>query len=285
MEKIAVITDSCADIPPELIQKYGIFVLPLIIRTSDGREYRDGVDITANEVYELLHREIPKTSLPSAQDAEALFQRLKDSGYTHAIAIMLSSGLSGTANMMRVVSQQFPQLEVAVFDSLSGSIGCGINALEAAAAAERGESFDAIVARVPSLLKNTHVFFSVDTLEYLMKGGRIGKITALAGTVLNIKPIVSFMPDGQLGSVEKVRGDKMLKDHLCSQVKQHLRPGCRYNLLVADGGNPEGGAELQKKLGAMFPDYEQYIYVKIDATLSCYIGPGVLGAGIQILEN
>ena len=173
---------------------------------------------------------------------------------------------------------------LAVFDSLSGSIGCGINALEAAAAVERGESFTAITARIPGMLENTHVFFSVDTLEYLMKGGRIGKITALAGTVLNIKPIVSFMPDGQLGSVEKVRGEKLLKEHLCNQVKKYVTPGCRYNLLVADGGNPEGGAQLQEMLGSMFPNYEKYIYVNMDATLSCYIGPGVLGAGIQILD-
>lgn len=285
MQKIAIITDSCADIPQELIQKYDIHVLPLIIRTADGREYRDGVDITAAQVYELLKTEVPKTSLPSSDDALALFQRLRDEGYTHAIAIMLSSGLSGTANMMRIVAQQVPELETAVLDSLSGSIGCGINALEAAAAVERGESFTAITARLPSLLENTHVFFSVDTLEYLMKGGRIGKITALAGTVLNIKPIVSFMPDGQLGSVEKVRGEKLLKEHLCRQVQKYVTPGCRYNLLVADGGNPEGGAELQKMLGSMFPDYEKYIYVNLDATLSCYIGPGVLGVGIQILKD
>ena len=108
MQKIAIITDSCADIPQELIQKYGIHVLPLIIRTADGREYRDGVDITAAQVYELLKTEIPKTSLPSSDDALALFQRLRDEGYTHAIAIMLSSGLSGTANMIRFVDQQVP---------------------------------------------------------------------------------------------------------------------------------------------------------------------------------
>ena len=80
MQKIAVITDSCADIPPELIQKYGIYILPLIIRTADGREYRDGVDITADQVYKLLHSEIPKTSLPSSDDALALLQRLRDEG-------------------------------------------------------------------------------------------------------------------------------------------------------------------------------------------------------------
>ena len=149
----------------------------------------------------------------------------------------------------------------------------------------QGKSFREIAARIPSLLANTHVFFSVDTLEYLQKGGRIGRITALAGTALQIKPILGFLPDGQLGSVEKVRGRKMVQSHLCQQVAKYVKPGCRYNLLVGDGGDPEGGAQLQQKLGELFPDYERYIYIKIDATLSCYIGPGVLGAGIQILED
>ena len=284
MEKIAVITDSCADIPLELVREYGIFVLPLIIRVG-GREYRDGVDITAEDVYKILKTEIPKTSLPSGDDVLTLLRWLRMSGYTHAIAIMLSGGLSGTANMLRIMAQQVPELEMLVCDSLSGSIGSGITAIEVAEDVRRGKSFREIADRIPSLMANTHVFFSVDTLEYLQKGGRIGKITALAGTALQIKPIVSFLPDGQLGSVEKVRGRKMVQSHLCQQVAKYHKPGCRYNLLVGDGGDPEGGAQLQQKLGELFPDYERYLYIKIDATLSCYIGPGVLGAGIQILED
>ena len=284
MEKIAVITDSCADIPPELVKEYGIFVLPLIIRAK-GREFRDGVDITAEDVYKILKTEIPKTSLPSGEDTLALLRWLRMSGYTHAIAIMLSSGLSGTANMLRIMAQQVPELEVLVCDSLSGSIGSGITAIEVAEDVRRGKSAREIAARIPSLIANSHVFFSVDTLEYLQKGGRIGRIAALAGTALQIKPIVSFLPDGQLGSVEKVRGRKMVQSHLCQQVGRYVKPGCRYNLLVGDGGDPEGGAQLQQKLGELFPNYERYLYIKIDATLSCYIGPGVLGAGIQILED
>ncbi len=284
MQKIAIITDSCADIPQELIQKYGIHVLPLIIRTADGREYRDGVDITAAQVYELLKTEIPKTSLPSSDDALALFQRLRDEGYTHAIAIMLSSGLSGTANMMRIVAQQVPELEVAVFDSLSGSIGCGINALEAAAAVERGESFTAITARIPGMLENTHVFFSVDTLEYLMKGGRIGKITALAGTVLSIKPILTFAEDGQLVNVAKVRGRKQVQGKLIELVKEQVGDHKAFNLLVANGGAEEEMKQLKADLMEAIPGCRHIWDSHIDGTLSVYIGKGVLGAAIQFLD-
>lgn len=283
MEKIAVITDSCSDIPAELAKASQIFVLPLIIRAG-GKEYRAGLDISSEDVYEILKTEIPKTSLPSLDDTLTLLNALADSGYTHAIAVMLSGGLSGTANMLRVLGQQVPGLELHVWDSLSGSIGCGIVALQAAADVQAGLSFEEIKLRLPTFQKNTHVFFSVDTLEYLHKGGRIGKVTAIAGTALQIKPILSFLPDGQLSSVAKVRGRKLVQSKLCELVGQHVAPGCRYNLMVGDGGAPEEGARLRERMTELFPDYDKLIYINIDPTLSCYIGPGVLGAGIQILE-
>lgn len=283
MQKIAVITDSCSDIPPELAKSSQIFVLPLIIRAG-GKEYRAGLDISSEDVYEILKTEIPKTSLPSVDDTLTLLHSLVDSGYTHAIAVMLSGGLSGTANMLRVMGQQVPGLELYVWDSLSGSIGCGITALEAAEAVQAGCSFEEIKLRLPTLQKNTHVFFSVDTLEYLHKGGRIGKVTAIAGTALQIKPILSFLPDGQLSSVAKVRGRKSVQSKLCELVQSYVTPGCRYNLLVGDGGAPEEGARLRDRMTELFPDYQRLVYINIDPTLSCYIGPGVLGAGIQILD-
>jgi len=283
MQKIAVITDSCAGIPARLAQENHIFILPLTIRAG-GQEYRADVDIFPGDIYRILKTELPKTSLPSVDSAISLLRSLASDGYTHAIAVMLSGALSGTANMVRVAGEQVPELTLTVWDSLSGSIGCGITALEAASAVKAGQSYEQINERIPRLLENTHVFFSVDTLEYLQKGGRVGRVTAIAGTALQIKPILSFLPDGQLGSVAKVRGRKMVQSALCEQVARYVTPGCRYNLMVADGGDPEGGAQLKEKLESMFPDYERYIYTNIDSTLSCYIGPGVLGAGIQILD-
>lgn len=283
MQKIAIITDTCADIPAQLIEENNIFLLPLIIRVGET-EYRADMDITPGEIYKILKTEVPKTSLPSVDHALTLLHSLVEQGYTHAIAVMLSGGLSGTANMLRVLGEQVPELELSVWDSLSGSIGCGLPVIQAAEAVKEGKSFEEINALLPTLLENTHVFFSVDTLEYLQKGGRIGRVTAIAGTALQIKPILSFAPDGQLGSVAKVRGKKLVQARLCELVGQYITPGCRYNLMVGDGGDPEGGAELRAKLEAMFPDAERCIYINIDATLSCYIGPGVLGAGIQIIK-
>lgn len=283
MQKIAVITDSCAGLSAQIAAENDIFVLPLSI-CAGGQEYRADVDIFPADIYRILEHEIPKTSLPSIDSAITLFQHLVSEGYTHAIAVMLSGGLSGTANMMRIAGEQVPGLELTVWDTLSGSVGCGISVLEVAADVKIGKSYEEINARLPFLLAHTQVFFSVDTLEYLQKGGRIGRVAAIAGTALQIKPILSFLPDGQLGSVAKVRGKKMVPDALCEQVGKLFVPCHRYNLVVADGGDPEGGAQLKEKLTALFPDYERLLYGTIDSTLSCYIGPGILGAGIQILD-
>ena len=138
--------------------------------------------------------------------------------------------------------------------------------------------------RVPHLVDNTFPFFSVDTLEYLYKGGRIGKVTALAGTMLSIKPIITFADDGQLQSVAKVRGRKQVQDKILDLMRQKFIPGKRYNLGVANGGAPEEMAELSAKLRAAFPDYEHCWEGPLDATLSVYIGDGVLGAGIQYID-
>lgn len=283
MQKIAIITDTCAGLPAALAKESGIFLLPLIIRVGET-EYRADVDITSADIYRILKTETPRTSLPCANEVMDLLDSLAAQGYTHAIAIMLSSGLSGTYNLLRLMEGQVDGLELKVWDSLSGSIGCGITALNAADAVKAGKHFDEINAAIPAWLEHSHVFFSVDTLEYLQKGGRIGKVTALAGTALQIKPILSFASDGQLSSVAKVRGKRSVQAKLCELVGQYVTNGCRYNLLVADGGDPEGRAQLQASLEKMFPNYERCVCVNIDATLSCYIGPGVLGAGIQILN-
>lgn len=282
MQKIAILTDTCSGLPASLAEENGIHLLPLIIRVGEV-DHRADVDIFPEDVYRILPTEIPKTSLPSAEQAGALLTSLAEQGYTHAIAIMLSSGLSGTYNLLRLMEGQIPGLELRVWDSLSGSLGCGITALNAARAVREGGSFDEINAAIPGWLENSHVFFSVDTLEYLQKGGRIGKVTALAGTALQIKPILSFTSDGQLSSVAKVRGRRLVQTKLCELVGQYITPGCRYVLLVADGGDPEGGAQLREALLRQFPDCEGCVTAKIDSTLSCYIGPGVLGAGVQIL--
>ena len=284
-QKIALLTDSTADLTPALRAGKPIYTVPLHILCPDG-EFSDGVDIFAPDIYRRLDRgEIPKTSLPDMVSIDRTFRRIKADGYEKVIAVMLSSGLSGTYNLMRLQGADRTDLEVRVFDSLSGALGLGVTVLQIWEEIQAGMGWEELVERrVPQLIANTFPYFSVDTLEYLAKGGRIGKVTAMAGTMLQIKPVIHFSEDGQLQSIAKVRGFRQVQDKIVELCREKLEDHRRYNIAVEQGGAPEAMEQLREKMTAAFPDYEHCWVGDIDATLSVYIGKGVIGAGIQILD-
>lgn len=283
-ERIAVITDSCADVPSDLAKEYNIFVLPMLIHCMDG-EYRDGVDIHAEDIYERLKTELPKTSSPLGEDVIGTFQEIKRQGYNKAIAIILSGGLSGSVNHIRLAATNEIDLEIVVLDSKQGSIGIGAIVLQAAEYVKAGMGFTELLDKVSQLINNTKVFFSIDTLEYLQKGGRIGKATALAGTVLQIKPILSFDEEGEIYTAAKVRGRKQVASKLLQLVEDCFKEKQSYNLIVADGGASKEREALEAELKKIFPNYKNCYRAKIGAALSVYLGPRLLGAGIQFLEE
>lgn len=172
-ERIALLTDSTADLPPAMREGKAIYVVPLKIICEDG-EYSDGEDIFAQDIYRRLRGgELPRTSLPEGGVVSDTFDRIRADGYEKVIAVMLSSGLSGTYNMVRLQGEQREDLEVAVFDSNSGSLGIGIILLQLWEEILAGAGWNELVERrTPYLIGNTYPFFSVDTLEYLYKGGR-----------------------------------------------------------------------------------------------------------------
>ena len=284
-KRIALLTDSTADLTPAMREGKPIYVVPLKLHCEDG-EYSDGVDIFAEDVYRRLRQgKLPRTSLPEGGVVSDTLDQIRADGYERVIAVMLSSGLSGTYNMVRLQAQQREDLEIAVFDSKNGSLGMGIIVLQLWEEIQAGADWESLVEkRAPHLVANTFPFFSVDTLEYLYRGGRIGKITAMAGTMLSIKPIITFAQDGQLQSIAKVRGRRQVQDKLLSMLREKFQEGKRYNLGVANGGAPEEMAQLSARMREMFPDYQHCWEGPMDATLSVYIGDGVVGAGIQFLD-
>lgn len=287
MEKIAIITDSCGDVPQKYRDQYDIYILPIMIQCGD-EEYRDGIDINAEDVYEKQKTDVLKTASPSGKDIMDTFEAIYQRGYTHAIAILLSGGLSGTSNQVRLFSESQDDIEVAVFDSKSGSIGYGAIAIQLAKYRDQGMSFKELKSQALKLIDNTHVYFSIDTLEFLQKGGRIGKATAFVGSALKIKPILSFDKDkGEIDVPAKVRGSKKVPAKLMELVETistnyNHQP---FNILVADGAMPEEREALEKELKEKYPDFQECIETKIGAALSCYLGPGLLGAGIQFIEK
>lgn len=285
--KIAIIVDSCADLSKEIQEQYNVCVLPMMIRCEDG-EYRDGIDIQIEDIYERLKTEIPKTSTPSGESIEALFADLKDEGYEQVLAIMVSSGISGTVNHVRLAAED-SDLETYVIDSLSGSVGHGAVALQAALWRDEGMEFAELCKKSERLSKDTSVFFSIDTLEYLEKGGRIGKATALVGTALKIKPVLAFDEEGEICTAAKVRGHRLVEKKLLSLVGELVdapkNAGRRYNLLVADGGIREERDILEGKMKEQFPNYNNVFATRVEGILGIYLGPGMLGAGVQFLDE
>ena len=285
-QKIALLTDSCADLSPALAAENHIHIVPLRILCADG-EYFDGMDIRGADIYKRLRAgELPQTSLPAGEDIEKVLRQIVMEGYDGVIAIMLSGGLSGTYNLVRLIAEECKGLlPVRVYDSVSGSLGMGLTVLQIAEDIRNGMGWEELTERrVPQLIANTYPFFSVDTLEYLQKGGRIGKVTATAGMLLQIKPLLTFAGDGQLTSVAKVRGRHQVINKLVDLTVQRCGDHKRYNLAVANGGAPEEMALVREKLTAALPNYDHLWEGEIDGTLSVYIGDGVLGAAVQVLD-
>lgn len=284
-QKIAILADSCCDIPSKQAEEKGFYIVPLRILANDG-EYADGVNIFSPDIYQRLAAgESLKTSLPAGLFVEGVLDQIKAQGYEKVIALMLSSGLSGTYNLLRITAETRSDLEIMVFDTKSGSLGIGMMIFQLLEDIENGMDWEELTTRrVPQLISNTFPFFSVDTLEYLQKGGRIGRITAMAGTMLNIKPILSFAEDGQLKNVAKVRGMKQVQEKYLEMIRSLKGEHKHFNLAVANGAAPEYMAALRERMEEIFPGYDHFWQGEIGATLSVYIGPGILGAAITILD-
>lgn len=222
MEKIALITDTTSDLNEEIIKEYNIHVLPFRIIYKD-REYLDKVNITPEEVYGGFKKEIPTSSMPSMDDMENLFKKLEDEGYTHAVAIVLSTGLSGIYNGIKIVSESHPKIETLIWDSKSISLGEGAQVINCGKLIKKGLSFDEIKEEIPQFYERVHLYFVVGTLEYLKKGGRIGRVSGTIGELLNLKPIVSPDKNGVYATVDKVRGRKQSLNKLVEIAKGHLK--------------------------------------------------------------
>ncbi|MDY2632633.1 MAG: DegV family protein [Clostridium sp.] len=278
MQKIALIVDSACDLSLETIKEKNINLLPLRISYSYG-EFKDKIDISADEIYSNLEKEVPKTSLPSAEDLENILASLEDNGYTHVIAVTISSGLSGTFNSIRLALEDHPKLISHVFDTKILAMPEGIVAMEVADLINSGKTFEEIVAAIPKIRKNITGYFTVNTLEYLKKGGRIGRIAGTIGDMLNLKPIVTVDENGIYYTVCKARGRKQSMTKLAGLLKDKLAEGpCK--VWVLHGGVLEEAKmflEALKNLDNILSiDISQ-----ISPALGVHGGPGLLGLAIQ----
>lgn len=274
MEKIAIVTDSTCDLPDELVQEYGIRVLPLRILYKDG-EYRDNVEITADDVYSRLHEEIPTTSLPYPTDVEELFTQLKEEGFSHVLAIHLSAGLSGTSQLIENAARQVKGMAVQVVDSRSISMGLGFTVLEAAKAVQGSMDFEGLAAHVQAVIKKMRVYFVLDTLEYLKKGGRIGKISGTLGQIMNVKPIITINDEGVYTTHSKVRGRRQSLDRLIEIAKDHISQAAS-RVGVCHGAAESDCLALVQALEHL-DNVTELITGHVSPVIGVHTGPGTIG--------
>ena len=285
---IAIVTDSSCDLPQQYFKQYPIFRLPLIV-TCGETAYRDGVDITAEEVYRRQQDEDFKTSLPRHEDVEDIFDAVARAGYRQVLVLPLSSALSSTASNLKLIAAGRTDLEIEVIDSRRcASVGLGMLAVQAAQYALAGMPFGQLKQVTVQMIDDTTVFFCIDTLEYLRRGGRIGRVTAVAGSLLQIKPILTIGADGVIGTAAKVRGSNAALARLlelAAGVRAAGPADAPFNLMVCDGNSPEEGDRLETQLKKQLPGFHQLIHGNIDATLAVHLGPHMLGCGVQFLRT
>lgn len=273
-EKIAIMTDSTSDIPRNIVEKYDIRVVPLRILYKD-KEYKDQVDIRSDEVYARLPIEIPSTSLPSPKDVLELFERLKREGFTHVLAIHISSGLSGTGQLIQNLANQVDDLVIKVIDSKNISMGLGYTVIEAARKLAQNASFDSLCSHVQDVLAKMRVYFVLETLEYLTKGGRIGKVAGTLGQMLNLKPIITVNEDGVYTTHAKVRGRKKSIERLFETIKGHLAKPM-HNVAVCHGAALEEAQELFERI-KKHGNVGEVLFGHVSPVIGVHTGPGTLG--------
>lgn len=283
MQKVGIITDSASDINFLTYNKEYIKVLPMKIIYSDG-EYKDGLDITPDEVYAKLTHEIPKTSLPSGEDIINSFQYFKDNGFTDVVGVLISSNLSGTSNQVQNIAEDFPELNFIKFDTRDLTLSEGLMAKRAGDLAAEGKTAEEIINHLKVYRTKLNTYFILDTLEYLIKGGRIGKVSGTIGQLLNLKPIIHVGDDGIYHSIYKVRGKVQGKQKLIDMLTEFVKSS-KFNIYVMHGGSEEEGKKFFESIKNLnLANIMNLSFGQITPSLGVHTGAGLVGFVTEALE-
>ena len=275
--KTAIMVDSGCDISQEFIEQYDIKVLRLKVLYGD-RMYSDGLDIDPLGVYRRFPQEIPTTSTPNMYEVSELVNEIKSEGYEKIIGITISSGLSGTYNAVAMAFEE-EDIETFAFDTKNISIGAGLLAMWAAKKLSEGWTFEAVKHGLNDKINDSKVFFYMDTLDYLRKGGRISPAVAIVGKALNLKPIISCNEKGTYYTVSKIRGQHKGLEKLMDSLKDYIGDKKAY-LAIMNGDGTRYLDVIRARIKEMFPQCEVVVDKQITATMAIHTGPGLIGVGV-----
>lgn len=277
MAKFAVVTDSTAFLPADLVKKHNIIVIPQVLIWGD-QTFQDGIDIQPSEFYTRLKtaKTMPSTSQISPATMQSTFQKLVDEGF-EVIALFVSSKLSGTMQSALQGKEAMGTAgeKVTVVDSLATSMSLGLIVLAAARASESGAGLSDCIAVAEKARSNSGLFFAVDTLEFLHRGGRIGGAQRFIGSALNLKPILA-LKDGKVEGVERIRTKSKAHDRLLELISEQVKgkSNIRLATLHANAGE-EAKALLDRATQQLNPI--ETIFAEVSPVVGTHAGPGTVG--------
>ena len=275
MTSVGIVTDSTADLSAAVLEKYGAKFVPLVVNW-DGETLRDKVDLSTADFYRLLRvrKSLPRTGAPSLAAFEAVFrEQLQE--HDAVISVNLASKLSGTYEVARRAAESVDPQRIHVIDSASVSIGISWLLELAARLAREGVEPATIVNRVEEERARVRIYFVVETLEFLQRGGRIGRAAALAGTLLSVKPILQVR-DGEVVPLERVR---TMNGALRRLVEMVVALGPVERLGVIDGDAATNADEVERQLRAHYPELT-IDRGELGPVVGTHGGPGVVGVGV-----
>jgi DegV family protein with EDD domain len=278
MTKIAILTDSTANLPVEWVEKNNVRVIPLKIHWGNDT-FLDGVDLTPNEFYTRLShsKTLPTTSQPSIQDFLQAFESLANQA-DGIVVPLISSGISGTVASALAAVREFFRVPVEIVDTRVTSAGQGLVVMAAARAAAQGKSLQEVRQAADEVVQRMHLFFAVDTLEYLHRGGRIGGASRYLGTVLNIKPILYFDLDGKLDALERARTKGKALQRLTALAEEKAN-GHPLHLSVIHANAPEIAQEFREQITHRL-HCEEVFTMELSPVIGVHVGPGTIGIAL-----
>lgn len=273
-----IIVDSTCDLPDELIRKYDIRILPLIV-SINGKEFLDKVSIKVDEVYEAMRKGIyPKTSQPNPLDAYNLFKECIEKGEDF-IFLSFSSKLSGTYQtvygVVEDLKKQYKEIKMEVIDTKSGSMATGLIALQASKLLQAGRSFESVVNAIKKMIEHIEHVFTITDLTWLIRGGRLSKSQGMIGNMLDIKPIL-HVNDGIMEVIQKVRGKKKALKTILDIVEKRIRSFPNQIIGITHADDIDTAKELQSMIESRI-EGAKVIISKIGSVLGSHLGIGGVG--------
>ncbi len=274
MSKIAIITDSTAYIPEDLVEKNPIWVAPLVVIFGD-KTFEDGLDIQPEEFYNRLQTESvnPSTSQVTPASFNKLFSELVPQEY-EILCVLVSDKLSGTIDSVMQAREGFPNAKIEIVNSYSITMALGFQALAAARAAEEGADLAECKAVAEQARDHTGVVFAVATLEFLHRGGRIGGGARFLGTALNLKPILEIR-DGRVEALERVRTRNKSLTRLIELVEERTEGQSPIRIASLHANAPEEAKEILKEASKRIGAVEE-VFSEVSPVVGTHTGPGVV---------